>query len=130
MLVVSLHQMTFAQTEATESERANLNTVYLSLTNAQVNPLENNQVIRAFVPTGSSSPKCLASLNDSNDATTGIVLFCAERQPFAFGNVPGTLVSVFFPQPVIPNLILSVTLYQQGAKRYGAPVLCTPNDGC
>ena len=61
---------------------------------------------------------------------TGIAIFCGERQPAAFGNVPGMLVSVFFPQQPSSDLTLSVTLYQQGAKKYGAPVLCTAEDGC
>ena len=34
-------------------------TGFFILTNAQVNPDENNQVIRAFIPTGSKSPKVL-----------------------------------------------------------------------
>jgi hypothetical protein len=128
-LVVSVRQQTFAQTEW---EGTNLNTVSLNFTSAQLDPLEGNNVIRAFVPTGSKSVNCLASMNEiGTDAfPTGITLFCGEREPSAFGGVPGMLVSVFFPQTPPPSLVLSVTLYQKGARKYGAPVLCTANDGC
>jgi len=130
--VVSFHQLTFAQTGTTESEGVNLNTVSLNFTSAYLDPLEGNQVVRAFVPTGSKSVNCLATLSEirSNSWPAGISLFCGEREPFAFGGVPGMLVSVFFTQPAPPNLAVSVTLYQQGAKKYGAPVLCTASDGC
>jgi hypothetical protein len=124
-LLLTLRQPTYA----VESE-GTLNTVSLNFTNAQVDPDTNNQNIRAFVPTGSKSVNCLVTFNESNNAVPGMVAFCGEREPAAFGGVPGMLVSVFFPQPVPPDLVLSVTLYQQGARRYGAPVLCTAADGC
>jgi hypothetical protein len=124
-LLLSFRQPTFAS----EFE-GTLNTVSLNFTNAQIDPAMDNEVIRAFVPTGSRSVKCLTSLNESNNAVSGIVVFCGEREPPAFGGTPGILVSVFFPTPVPPDLVLSLTLYQQGARRYGAPVLCTAADGC
>ncbi len=129
--VISSRQPTFAQSVIPPSNPAlNLNTVSLNFTTAQIDPTENNQVVRAFVPTGSKSVNCLATLNETNNVQFGTVLFCGEREPSAFGNVPGVLVSVFFPQPVTPDFVMSVTLYQQGAKRYGAPVLCNGADGC
>lgn len=131
-LVVSFRQMISAQTAPVIPVSANLNTVSLNLSSAQLDPLEGNGVIRAFVPTGSKSVNCLATMNEigTNAFPTGITVFCGERQPSGFGGVPGMLVSVFFPQPPPADLVLSITLYQQGAKRYGAPVLCTANDGC
>ena len=117
-MLVSLRQPTFAS----ELE-GRLNTVSLNLTDAHIDPSMNNQVIRAFVPTGSKSVNCLTSLNESNNAVSGIVVFCGEREPPAFGGTPGMLVSVFFPEPVPPDLVLSITLYQQGARRYGVPAL-------
>ncbi len=110
-----------------------LNTASLLLTNAHIDPTENNQVVRAFVPTGSKSTNCVATLNEmANSAYPfGIVLFCGEREPAGVGGVPGVLVSVFFPQPVSPaGFVLSLTLYQQGAGTYGPPVLCTSAEGC
>ena len=100
------------------------------LTSAHLDPNENNQVIRAFVPTGSSSRNCLVSLNDTNNVALGTVTFCALRVDQSLGGVPGVLVSVFYPQPPTPDLTLSVTVHQDGARKYGAPVLCTAADGC
>ena len=100
------------------------------LTNAHLDPNENNQVIRAFVPTGSLSRNCLATLNDTTDVALGTITFCALRVDQSLGGVPGVLISVFYPQPPAPNFNVTVTVHQDGARRYGAPVLCTSADGC
>ena len=117
-----------AQTELEGS----LNTVSLNFDASYLDPLEGNNVIRAFVPTHSKSVNCLTSLNEigTNIPLPGLVVFCGEREPSSFGNVPGVLVSVFFPQTPAPDLVMSVTLYQQGARRYGTPVFCNGNSGC
>jgi hypothetical protein len=114
-----------------ELEAPSLNTASLTLTSAQLDPLENNQVIRAFVPTGSNSPNCLVSLNETNSVALGTVAFCSLRTPASFGGVPGVWVSVFFPQPpASPDFVVTATVYQQGATHYGAPVLCNASGGC
>jgi hypothetical protein len=105
-------------------------TGFIVLTNAQVNPDENNQVIRAFIPTGSKSPKCLATMNDTNNFAFGTVLFCGEREPAGLNGEPGIWVSIFFPQTVVPDLTMQITVQQEGAKGYGSPVLCTGTNGC
>ena len=133
MFLISSHKPILAQSEVPAANPAlTPHTVSLNFTNAQLDPLEGDGVIRAFVPTGSKSVNCLTSLNEikTNVFPTGITIFCGEREPSAFNNTPGILVSVFFTQPAPPDLALSVTLYQQGARFYGAPVLCTGNDGC
>jgi hypothetical protein len=83
----------------------------------QITP--NRFAIRAFVPTSSLSTKCLATLSESNFAVPGISVFCAPRE---FEGQQGVLFSAFFPQPVPPGLVLSATIYQEHALRYGAPV--------
>jgi hypothetical protein len=65
-----------------------------------------------------------------NNTSFPVATFCAEREPAGFDGVPGILISVFFPQTVIPNFYLSVNLYQEGAESYGAPVLCNASKGC
>jgi hypothetical protein len=128
--VISSHNSSFAQTVgSTPNPALTLNTVSLNFTTAQ---MVDSQTVRAFVPTGSKSVNCLTTLNEmgTNFFPTGITVFCGEREPSAFGGVPGMLVSVFLPQPAPPDFVVSVTLYQQGAKKYGAPVLCTGADGC
>jgi hypothetical protein len=47
-------------------------------------------VVRAFVPTGSKSGNCLATLNETrtNVFPAGLSPFCRERAPSAFVGVP------------------------------------------
>ena len=130
VLLLSLHQRSSAQSVPATNPAVNLNLAALNFTAAQANPDEAYQVIRAFVPTGSRSVKCLATLGETNIFPVPNAMFCGEREPAAFGGEPGMLISVFLPQPVSPDFVLSVTLYQQGAKRYGTPVLCKGSDGC
>jgi len=107
-----------------------LNTTHLGFTISEVNPGEGSMVVRAFVPTRSASAHCLVTLSEANFFPTPNAVFCAPRQPAAFGGITGILVSVFLPQPAAADFFLSVTLWQEGATRYGAPVLCTSADGC
>jgi hypothetical protein len=132
ILLSTGREKTSAQAQVPTANPLAFNTVSLNFSTAQIDPNEGNQVIRAFVPTGSKSVNCLATMNEigADFPLNGIALFCGERQPAAFGNVPGMLVSVFLPQPASPDFVMSVTLWQQGAKSYGAPVLCTGDDGC
>jgi len=119
------------QSNVWTDDSAKLNTVSLNLTSAHLDPAMGNNWIRAFVPTGSASSKCLATLGESNAVVPGIVLLGGARAPIAFGGTPGILVTILFPEPpTIPDFFVSVTLYQKGAVRYGAPRLCTANDGC
>ena len=99
----------------------------LSLSNQHLDPNENNQVIRAFVPTGTTNANCFVTLGDTSFVQLGTLVFCAPRNPI-FGE--GVLVSIFYPAPPPPGLILTLTLYQEGARKYGAPVLCTAKEGC
>jgi hypothetical protein len=88
----------------------------------------NRFAVRAFVPTGSLSQHCLATLSESNFAVPGISLLCAPRE---FGGQQGILFSAFFPQPIPTGLILSATIYQEYAHGYGVPVFfCAPNPNC
>src|SRR5215475_15872211 len=64
---------------------------------------KNRYAVRAFVPTGSLSTNCLATLSDSNFAIPGISVFCAPRQ---FQGQKGVLFSAFFPEPIPDGLIL------------------------
>jgi hypothetical protein len=97
------------------------------LTNAQLDPNENYQVIRAFVRTGSLDNSCLATMGDTSFVALGTLTFCAPREPAGMGK--GVLLSVFYPQPPPAGLTLNVTLFQEGATAYAPPVLCDVN-GC
>lgn len=78
--------------------------------------------VRAFVPTDSLSPNCLTTFSESNFAVPGLTLFCGSR---VFNGQKGLLISVFPPQVIPTGLVLSLTVYQQGARGYGSPVLYT-----
>jgi hypothetical protein len=128
---ISSYNEALAQIEqASSNPTLPIGTVRVLLTNAQVDPDENSQVIRAFLPTGSTSGKCLVTMNDTNNFAFGTVIFCGEREPSGLGSTPGVLVSIFFPSQVVPNFAMAVTVYQEGAKQYGQPVLCTGTTGC
>jgi hypothetical protein len=97
---------------------------------AQVIALGENELrpdraaIRAFVPTGSLSNHCLATLSESNFPIPGTTVFCGPR---VFQGQEGILFSVFFPQSIPTGLLptglfLSATVYQEGAHGYGTPV--------
>ncbi len=83
----------------------------------QVTP--DSMHVRAFVPTGSTSANCFATLSESNEAAPGITVFCAPRE---YQGQKGILFSAFFPQPITSGLILSATIHQDYANGYGAPV--------
>jgi hypothetical protein len=103
---------------------------YVTLTNANVEPNTGDSVLDAFVVTGSVSHNCLVSPGESNNAVAGTVVFCGVRAPSISGGVPGILIHVFFPGPVVNNLIFTATVHQNGAKQYGPAVPCFPADGC
>ncbi|PYX47671.1 MAG: hypothetical protein DMG79_13425 [Acidobacteria bacterium] len=116
-----------AQSAATPNAALVIGANQVAMTNAQLNPNENYQVIRAFVRTGVLSPNCLATLGETTYVANGTIIFCAPRQPVGLGR--GVLVSVFYPQPPPSDLFLSITLFQEGAKSYASPVLCNVS-GC
>lgn len=76
-------------------------------------------LLRAFVATGSSSPNCLATFSESSFVRPSMSLFCAPR---TFNGREGVLVTVQFDSPAPPDLILSATVYQEGARGYAQPV--------
>jgi len=83
--------------------------------------------VNAFVPTGSSSDKCLATLTESNFAMSGTVLFCNRRK---VNEVPGVRIAIFLPQPAPADLFYAVTVYQEFAQGYGTPIPCSQVVGC
>ena len=64
------------------------------------------------------------------DALTGLPNRQWLEAELSAGGRPGVLIHVFFPAPVVNNLILSLTVHQNAAKMYGQPVLCTAANGC
>jgi hypothetical protein len=79
----------------------------------------DNIKFRAFISTGSTSTNCLATLAESNTPRAAMSLFCGPR---TLNGVDGVLVSIFFDTPVPSDALVTITLYQDGAKSYGTPV--------
>lgn len=91
----------------------------IALTPAQVDP-GNPLDIKAFIPTDSSSVICLVTLAETMNAPGPPTIFCGQRN---YQGVNGIFVHLNYPAPASnPALLVNVTVYQEGAQRYGAPV--------
>lgn len=108
------------QAQSTEQEVESFRTARITITHDHLRP--GTSEIRAFVPTSSLNVNCLATLSETNFVQTSMSMFCAPR--VLADQSQGVMVSVFYNFPPPDNLILLVTLYQQGAKQYGTSVLC------
>jgi hypothetical protein len=117
LITMTTHQ---GQAQSGEGEAESLRMARISISHDQLRP--GTSEIRAFVPTGSLNTKCLATLAETNFVQTSMSMFCAPR--VLPDQRQGVMVSVFYEFPPPDDLILLVTLFQQGAKRYGTPVLC------
>ncbi|MCI0356304.1 MAG: hypothetical protein L0099_14875 [Acidobacteria bacterium] len=81
---------------------------------------EAPSVIRAFVPTGSASPKCLVTFADSpNAATAGQTVYCGHRVQ---GGMDGLMITVLHPGDLPSDALIIVTVYQERAMFYGSPL--------
>ena|SRR5579863_291490 len=123
LVLVAVEQGAVAQ----EDDAAFSKVIHLDAT--FVFPDSGGTVVRAFVLTRSAG-NCMAALAESNDATAGTTMYCGVRQPSLFGALPGVMLTIFFPGPVPDPLVLDIVVHQDGAKRYGAPVVCLSSDGC
>ncbi|HST09540.1 MAG TPA: hypothetical protein VLL05_04130 [Terriglobales bacterium] len=94
----------------------------INLTSDQLFP-NNPALVRAFIPTGSRSVKCLATLNESTFAEMGTVFFCGQRNSPIYGN--GVMITILYPSAAPSDYGTSLTVWQAGARYYGAPVVCT-----
>lgn len=79
-----------------------------------------SQGMRVFIATDAQSPNCLVTLREANDPFNVRPVFCAPR---AVDGQDGVLVSVFFFQDAGPDVVIGLTLYQEGARFYGPLVL-------
>lgn len=80
--------------------------------------------VSAFIPTGSSSNVCLVTLGDSNIYFTGpSPAICIQRTFQGRNGIVIIVIPYFGTLPA--DMVLRVTVYQQGAHGYGQPVLYT-----
>jgi hypothetical protein len=94
---------------------------YVNLTDQNI---KWEQSLRAFVPTNSTSDKCLVTLAETRYEISALTTFCGYRQ---FDGQDGILVSVFYPPWVDlqdgqhTGFIVSLTVFHEGATWYGPP---------
>jgi hypothetical protein len=92
---------------------------YIRLTEEhRFNPTE----VRAFIATDSSSPICLVTLAESDSAVPGTTVYCGPR---VVEGVAGVNIHIFYPDDLPDHFLVTLTVYQDDAKRYGEPVLYT-----
>ena len=84
----------------------------------KVNPAARGE-LKAFIPTNSSSQKCLVTPNESNAATPGTSIYCGTRN---YNGANGLFIHVFLPAPAPAGLTITMTVYQELAQQYGLPV--------
>ncbi len=77
--------------------------------------------VRAFIPTGSRG-RCLATLAESNFPTSSVFFFCSPREVAGKGGINVHLAFPAFP-PLSVEAFWVVTVFQEGAKEYGVPVI-------
>lgn len=97
--------------------------------------MDGGRLLRAFVPTGSSSENVLCTFAENEpgwgpEQLAGLTISCRPR---TWEGRRGVGIAVFFPfEPasdpmVIDNLgvfRIHLTVFQEGARGYGAPVSC------
>ena len=94
-------------------------TARIALTSADVDPGSPTE-IKAFVPTDSASTVCLTTLAESTNAPGPPTVFCGQRN---YLGVNGIFVHIVYPAPASnPALLVMLSVYQESAQRYGAPV--------
>jgi hypothetical protein len=91
----------------------------IALTSAHVDPGFPTE-LKAFVATDSSSVNCLLTLAEMTNAPGAPTVFCGQRN---YLGANGIFIHVFFPTPASnPALLVALSVYQESAQRYGAPV--------
>jgi hypothetical protein len=90
----------------------------VQLTAAEVDPAARSEV-KAFIPTNSTSGKCLVTLSESNSARSGTTVYCGNR---TFNGANGIFVHIFGSAPFPSDLTVDMTIYQEAAQQYGGPV--------
>lgn len=111
----------FTQTGSPHQPSVPIGAGYVVLDSSVIDQFQN---VQAFMETGSTSPLCLVTFNESNFAGNETPIFCNARD---FQGKHGIRITFGFPfgNPIPPDFVLSVTVYQPGAHGYGQPILYT-----
>lgn len=95
-----------------------LHVASISLTIADVP--QGGSTVSVFIPTGSKSKKCLLTVNETSTPTDLTQAFCAARHSDTDGD--GVLVTLYYSYPIGNDFAATLTLWQEGARAYGAPI--------
>jgi|SRR5215471_17491551 len=114
MAVEFPHQLAAAQTLFQPSTNLNLDASFI---------INGSGTVRAFVPTGSNTPNCLSTLNETTFVLSGTQLFCGQRLSPTLG-ISGVLITIDYSETPPSDYSTSLTLWQQGATRYGPAMTC------
>ena len=128
MLLVGAAVLGLAKhTASADTPPANF-TVSINLDNSEVLP-DAPSLVRAFIPTGSASVKCMATMNETTFVDEGAQMFCGQRTSPIYGQ--GILITIdYFSQPVPSGYGTSLTVWQSGARYYGTPIMCETANAC
>jgi hypothetical protein len=92
-----------------------------------INPDPNNAILRAFVETGSTSSRSLATLNEAGGPFPRVeeLWLGARTVTFPDNTVhKGLLVTLVLWSEAPPDAHYDVNVYQEGATFYGSPMPC------
>lgn len=119
--LLSMPSVAYGSVQSSEKSQGirRINAGYIELTEEH---RTDSTTVRAFVPTDSSSPICLVTLSESDFAVAGTTVFCAPR---IVDGVAGVNIHIFYPVDLPEQFLVTLTVYQDDAKRYGVPVLYT-----
>jgi hypothetical protein len=123
--LLSVPSVAYGSVQSSENSQGvrRINAGYIELTEEH---RTSSAGVRAFIPTGSSSPICLVTLAEAGFPDPGIVpgmtVFCGNR---VVDGVAGIIITIFYPVDLPDQFLVTLTVYQDDAKRYGEPVLYT-----
>jgi len=96
-----------------------VNVARIQLTGDEVSPGARNE-LKAFVRTDSTSVNCLVTLAETNFLPIGgTTVYCGQR---TYKDTQGIFIHLFLPSPVPTDVLISLTVYQDGAQQYAVPV--------
>lgn len=123
--LLSMPSVAYGSIQSSEKSQGlrRINAGYIELTEEH---RTSSAGVRAFIPTDSSSPICLVTLAEASFPDPGIVpgmtVFCGNR---VVDGVDGVIITIFYPVDLPDEFVVTLTVYQDDAKRYGEPVLYT-----
>ena len=102
-----------------------INNVY-SIDNSFGEGGPDSTVFRVWMETGSSSEACLVTMGEAFEGVEVQQIYCSSRHVTLEDGEGhwGTLVTLILAAPLSDGSWYSLNVYQEGAKGWGAPILC------